>query len=257
MAAHSIMVATIITNSSVSALSNIGLLRVLQLSSASLPVGGYSFSQGLEYAIDHGWLKNESDVENWIQFVMSESLSQVDLPLLLRLVDAIKTQDAKAFYYWNAYTLACRETQELRLTDTAMGDALVRLLNSLSIALPKELSKELPKKPAEALSTNNKKTSLSFVSAFAVAAVHWKIEPSAIQVGFLWAWLESQVAAATKLVPLGQTSAQRLLVSIGDTLDQVISSAEQISDDDIGSSLPGLAMASSWHETQYSRLFRS
>ncbi len=228
--------------------ANVGLLRLLQLSSASLPVGGYSFSQGLEYAIDHKWLNNESDVESWIQFVMQESLAQVDLPLLLRLIRAVENNDAEVFYYWNAYALACRETYELRLTDTAMGEALVRLLKSLSISLPAPL-------PSDSRSLN--KVEYSFVSAFAVAAVHWKIEVSLALVGFLWAWLESQIAAATKLVPLGQTSAQQLLVKIGDTLQDVIDTAKKVDDDNVGSSLPGLAMASSWHETQYSRLFRS
>jgi urease accessory protein len=224
----------------VTIITDMRLLRLLQLSSASLPVGGYAFSQGLEYAIDSGWLKNEEQVAEWIQFVMYESLSQVDLPLLQRLTRAAQQQDAAQFDYWNAYSLACRETMELRLTETAMGDALVRLMNSLAIPMP---------------TTNT--SGLSFVSAFAIAAVHWQITLPMIQVGYLWSWLESQVAAATKLVPLGQTSAQKLLVSIGEHLAAVIERAEQVEDEQIGSSLPGLAMASSWHETQYSRLFRS
>jgi len=230
------------------------LLRLLQLSSASLPVGGYSFSQGLEYAIDSSWINTkkrgttqadtarhiEEQVAAWLSFVMKESLSQVDLPLLKRLVIANQNNDAAAFDYWNAYTLACRETMELRLTETAMGDALLRLLNSLDIPLPSQ-----------------KQQPMSFIATFATAAVHWQIPLASILMGYVWSWLENQVAAATKLVPLGQTSSQRLLVLIGEEVNDIIQYAQTVGDQHIGSSLPGIAMASSWHETQYSRLFRS
>lgn len=229
--------------------SHIGLVRLLQLSSASLPVGGYAFSQGLEYAIDSGWIKTENDVAQWLRFVLRESLAQVDLPLLQRLMAGVQQSDSQAFYYWNAYSLACRETMELRLTETAMGEALVRLMKNLNIAMP--VQTHTPDQ------TKNHKTDIGFISAFAVAAVHWQIEPESAGIGYLWSWLENQVAGATKLVPLGQTSAQALLAELGEELSDIIAIANNIGDQHIGSSLPGLAMASSWHETQYSRLFRS
>ncbi len=239
-------------------INDTSLLRLLQLSSASLPVGGYSFSQGLEYAIDSGWIsakKNaqqstEEQVADWLRFVMDESLSQVDLPLLQRLVLAVNENDLKAFEYWNAYGLACRETMELRLTETAMGDALMRLLKTMDIPFVDQIQSYREKE-------NTSSDSISFIAAFAIAGTHWNISVNAIMVGYLWSWLENQVAAATKLVPLGQTSAQRLLVQIGEDVEPIIQKAQTIENDMIGSSLPGLAMASSWHETQYSRLFRS
>lgn len=234
-------IATITTNAPVT--SSTQLLRLLQLSSASLPVGGYSFSQGLEYAVDSGWIKNEAQVADWVRLVMHESLGQVDLPLLQRLMFAQQNNDKKLMTYWNAYALACRETDELRLTDTAMGDALLRLLRQLDIPL--------------LLEEKTKSKDISFLSGFAAASVHWQINTCDACVGFLWSWLENQIAAATKLVPLGQSSAQKLLVQLGAELDSVLERVNQIDDDNIGSSLPGMAMASSWHETQYSRLFRS
>jgi urease accessory protein len=254
-------ITTIITDDAVQELS---LLRLLQLSSASLPVGGYAFSQGLEYAIDNGWVTNAAQVADWLSLVMHESIAKVDLPLLQRQIKALQNNSEKDFTYWNAYSLACRETMELRLTEVAMGDALARLLNSLEIPMPdigkgqhekNSVEKNTDKKTASG--TRKQKDDISFVSAFAVAAVHWKVAPAAINVGYLWSWLENQIAAATKIVPLGQTSAQRLLVSLGEQVAVVIQQSHSISDDHIGSSLPGLAMASSWHETQYSRLFRS
>lgn len=221
-------------------ITNVSLLRLLQLSSASLPVGGYSFSQGLEYAIDNHWVHSEEDVKDWLTLLMNESLAQTDLPLLIRLMESVAKKDTEAYEYWNAYALACRETMELHLTEAAMGDALARLLSNLDIVLPIQATRPT-----------------SFIAAFSVAAVTWKIEQNIVLVGYLWSWLENQIAAATKLVPLGQTAAQRLLVVLGEEIDTVIAQSKSIDDNNIGSSLPGLAMASSWHETQYSRLFRS
>ena len=216
------------------------LLRLLQLSSAALPVGGYSFSQGLEYAIDEGWLSNREQVAQWLSLQLSESLACVDLPLLSRQLQAARIADQDALAYWNAYTLACRETSELRLTDVAMGVALTRLLNSLEVPVAY---------------TNNKE--MTFVTAFAMAAAHWQLDTRVACHGYLWSWLENQVAAATKIVPLGQTMAQQLLSDLLKQIPAAINRSETLDDQSIGASLPALAMASAWHETQYTRLFRS
>jgi len=226
-------------------ITDTALLRLLQLSSASLPVGGYAFSQGLEYAIEQQWVCDQEAVGEWLHIVMHESVAKVDMPLLQRLTAAVEQEDQYAFNYWNHYVIACRETTELALTETAMGEALARLLRQLKVPLL-PLSVE-----------NNIGRQYSFIAAFASASVHWKITPSAIAVGYLWSWLENQIAAATKLVPLGQSAAQQLLITLTNDLTPVIHHASAIEDDAIGSSLPGMSMASSWHETQYSRLFRS
>jgi urease accessory protein len=216
------------------------LLRLLQLSSAALPVGGYAFSQGLEFAIDEGWLSNKADIAQWIDVQMMESLAAVDLPLLHRQLAAAVNADREQLAYWNDYTLACRETAELRLTDTAMGAALVKLLASLDVPMLYQAEKDV-----------------SFVTAFAMAAAYWQLDSRSCCHGYLWSWLENQVAAATKLVPLGQTTAQQLLSELLALIPGAIDKSLGIDDDAIGASLPALAMASARHETQYSRLFRS
>ena len=216
------------------------LLRLLQLSSASLPVGGYSFSQGLETAVEKGWLGDAGVVRDWLSQQLHESQARVDLPLLLRQLWALRSGDLTQLSYWNDYALACRETAELRTTDIAMAEALIKLLGQLAVPVPQP--------PLAAP---------SFVTAFAIAGVHWQLATRACCHGYVWAWLENQVAAAVKLVPLGQTSAQRLLGELLEEIPSAVDRAERIADDDIGASLPGLAMASAWHETQYSRLFRS
>ncbi len=213
------------------------LLRLLQLSSVSLPVGGYAFSQGMEYAIDAVWVRNAEQVESWLQLQLLQGVARTDLPLL-----RLAMQD-DAEVHWqtlNDLSLACRETRELRLTDSAMGEALRRVLRNLGIEVPDVLQQEV-----------------SFIVLFAFAAKHWGLAFDAAALGLGWSWLENQVAAATKLVPLGQTQAQQLLNDLQPLLPQAIEIAKDVEEDFIGAGLPALAIASSRHETQYSRLFRS
>ncbi|MFL0810505.1 MAG: urease accessory protein UreF [Agarilytica sp.] len=216
------------------------LLRLMQFSSASLPVGAYAFSQGLESAVEFSWIKNQDETFEWLHTQISQSLVYVDLPILFRMMSAIQGEDNKAIAYWNDYLIACRETQELVLSDIAPGEALQRLLKNLG---------ENP------VTTNV--ANPTFILGFAYAATMWNISNEAAALGYLWSWLENQVAAATKLVPLGQTQAQRLLSELQTDLAAHIEHAQKIEDEDIGSSLPALAIVSALHETQYSRLFRS
>lgn len=216
------------------------LLRLMQLSSVSLPVGGYAFSQGMEYAIDTGWVKKEADVENWIAMQLTHSVARVDLPLLKRVMQAAETNDVAKLVEWNDLALACRETAELRLTDTAMGEALTRLMRNLGMKIP-----------------DTQSTDISFVTLFGCAAVEWGIKFDAAALGFSWAWLENQVAGATKLVPLGQTQSQRLLGALQPAIPPAIELANTLDDEQIGATLPAMAIASARHEIQYSRLFRS
>lgn len=217
-----------------------GLLRLLQLSSVSLPVGGYAFSQGMEYAIDKGWVTKPAQVADWTQLQLLQSLARVDLPVLRLAMAAWAQRDEARIVELNDLILACRETKELRLNDTAMGEALARLLRSLEIETPFVRLEDI-----------------SFVVLFAMAATHWQVEFDSAALGFSWSWLENQIAAATKLVPLGQTQAQLLLGELQPTLSEAIALSKSIDEDDIGAGLPAVAIASCLHETQYSRLFRS
>ncbi len=215
------------------------LLRLLQLSSPALPVGGFAFSQGLETAIECGWVTDAGATRSWLEQQLSCSLARVDVPLFLRQHRAARDGDSERLRYYNAYILACRETAELRLTDTAMGEALCRLLPQVGLSVP-DVGAET-----------------SFVTAFAAACAQWEIDEGAAASGFLWSWLENQVAAATKLVPLGQSAAQRLLGELLPALEAARATGESLREADIGASLPALTLASCWHETQYTRLFRS
>ena len=218
------------------------LLHLLHLSSPALPVGAYAYSQGLEYAIDSGQLKTTEQIADWLTGVLTYGLGHLDLPVLMRCYSAWENNDYAAINRWNYFLRASRETSELVLEDEQLGIALSRLLTDLG--LPREAINSLKIKPC-------------FAVMFALAGVYWKIPLADLLQSFAFSWLENQVAAATKIVPLGQTAAQKLLVQLIPVIPSAIVSAQQITDDNIGTSLPGQVMASSLHEYQYSRLFRS
>jgi len=223
----------------------IKLNRLLQLCSANLPVGGFSFSQGLEYAVEMGWLTSPETTASWININLEESIAQTDLAMLTRLYNALIKQNIVDFSYWNTHLIACRESHELLLADLAMGKALIRLV------------KQLDSIDVTAYQAIIDLKEISFVSAFALCAYLFKLNLISAQSGYCWTYIDNQVAAATKLVPLGQTQAQNLLFELTASTQNIIDKANSIIDEDIGTSLPHLAMASAWHETQYSRLFRS
>lgn len=214
------------------------LLRLLHLCSPSLPVGAYAYSQGLEGAVDLAWVSDAETLQEWLRQQLHHSLAHVELPLLLRCHAAAVTNDLAALEQWNALLLACRESAELRLGDTATGAALARLLPSFGLEPP------VLRPP-------------TLLALFAVAAVHWHISSQDCAAAYAWIWLENQVLAATKLMPLGQTQAQALLYGLQEEVMRSVARAQQLDDEEIGSSLTGLALASLHHETQYSRLFRS
>ncbi len=159
-------------------MTDLSLVRLMHLASVSLPVGGYAFSHGMEYAIDAGWIRKADQVEHWVREQLHLGLAGTDIPLLRLSMQACAQEDWHELKRINELTLACRETHELTLTDTAMGEALMRLMNSLQ--MPQPFSKNEP---------------VSFVCLFALAASLWQIPYRAAANGFLWSWLENQIAA--------------------------------------------------------------
>jgi len=224
------------------ACADLALLRHMQLVSPALPVGAYAYSQGLEQPVHLEWITNEAQAAEWIAGVLENGLARIDAPVLVRLHAAWSAQDLEQVAYWNQFLHACRESAELQAEDRTLARALTRLLVDLGVTEAKPFA-------AQERST--------FATLFALAAVQWKIPVVHCVQGYLWSWAENQVAAAIKLVPLGQTAGQRILLRLGERIPQLARQALTFDDDDIGQVMQGLAMASAWHETQYSRLFRS
>ncbi len=227
------------------AIDALGLTRLLQLASPALPVGAYSYSQGLETAIDHGLVTDAASATGWILDILRFSLGSFEAPLLWRMSGALEEDDFILFAHWNTTFRAGRETAELRTETLQMGHALRALI------------KELPCCGADDIGRLDGAGALTFPAAFSFAAHHMAVDRHAALVGYLWSWLENQVMAALKAIPLGQSAGQRMLAAIGAQLPEAAQRAMQLGDDELSNFAPGLAIVSSRHETQYSRLFRS
>ncbi len=220
---------------------DIRMLRLMQLASPVLPVGAFAYSQGMEWAREAGWLRNAPQVGCWISGLLTRSMANFDVPLFGRLYDAWQDRDRNRFDFWNRFLLAGRGSAELQREERHMGQALLRLLLELQ---PDRMIRDACSRP-------------SFLAMFAAAACNWDIGPQAACTGLLWSWSESQVAAAVKLMPLGQTDGQRILAALAEQIPGVVADGLALDDDGIGASVPGLSMASALHETQHTRLFRS
>jgi len=221
-------------------------LRLLQLISPTLPIGAFTYSQGLEWVVECGWIRDEQDTRRWLQSVLNDSLQYLELPVLARLYKAVNTNDSEQFQYWSQWLYANRETSELRDEEKQRARALFAVL----VNLPD--SHHWPE-------LDSWRTSLLYspLAGYALAASHWHIALNDLLQGYTWSWLENTVAASIKLVPLGQTAGQRLLYELSMEIGEIVDHAITLDENDIGASTPALAIASSLHETQYCRLFRS
>ena len=214
----------------------------MRLISPSLPIGGYSYSQGLEFAVSSGWVHDMPTASDWIEGLLNNSLANLDLPVLKRLYQSWRALDVENVNYWNDYLLASRDSHELQEEDRQVGKALARLLVDLDLPEAKPfLSPPLG----------------GFLTLYSLAAVKWNISLNDAANGFLWMWSENKVLSAIKLIPLGQTDGQKILSALIETISQVTERGLNLPDDDIGYNAPGQGIASALHETQRTRLFRS
>jgi urease accessory protein len=225
-------------------LSPTALMMLMQLASPALPVGGFSYSEGLEAAVEHGLVHDEASAQTWLidQLLLVQARS--DLAVLAQAMAAWAQPDVPRLQQLNDWLLQTRETHEMRLQTEQMGRSLVDWLRNQAQADAARLSICAALPPTWPL-------------AFALA-LHTHQAP--VRDGLLasaFGWAENMVQAALKSVPLGQRSGQRILAALSAAIPEAVSHAMGLSDDTRQAFAPRLAILSARHETQYSRLFRS
>ena len=222
---------------------SLALPRLLQLASPALPVGAYTYSQGLEWAVEAGVVRDQKTAGQWIAGLLEQGIGRFEAPLTACLQRAWAAGETGDIERLNGEFLASRESAELRAETVQMGYSLRRLLHELE---------DFPLPPAfDAL------PEVAFPTGWALAAAVWEIPLADSLAAYLWSWCENQVMAALKAVPLGQAAGQRVLLVLGGRIPAVVQQALVLPEAEWSNFAPGLALASSRHETQYSRLFRS
>jgi len=221
------------------------LLHLLQLASPSLPVGAYSYSQGLETAMERGLVHDELSAQVWIKDMLEEVVARFEAPITWRLMQAFTARDTDAVAYWTDYFIASRDSAEFRAETIQMGYSLSKLVADL-----------VPDDKA-LLTLLNQTTDIPFPTALAAASVALHIPEESALLGMLFSWAENQVLACVKSVPLGQVAGQRLLLSLTPAIEAAAITARTLADDELSNWSPGLSLLSMQHEVQYSRLYRS
>ena len=221
------------------------LLNLLQFASPALPIGAYSYSQGLEAALENGTVQNAPTARAWILRHLHEVVAQWEAPIAWRLMQAWTNRDWQGVDDWSERFIASRDSAEFRAETIQMGYSLTKLLAELDI-LDAEAKARLQREPEVALPT-----------AFACAVAALKIPHDAALLAMLFAWAENQVLVCVKSVPLGQVAGQRMLLSLRDDIETAARYAQSVQDDAMCNWAPGLSLLSMQHEVQYSRLYRS
>ncbi|QJI42645.1 urease accessory protein UreF [Pseudomonas sp. ADAK2] len=218
---------------------------LLRLASPQLPIGGYSYSQGLEMAVDNLRVTDADSARRWISDQLLLNLARFEAPLLLAHCAAAAEENWAELLQRCEEHRASRETRELHQESRQMGYSLQQLLNGL------------PELDAPARAFLEQRLEPHLALGWALAARAWGISPQDALAAWLWSWLENQLAVLMKTLPLGQQAAQRLTSQLLPLLQEAQQNASRINPEHYGSAAFGLSLACMAHERQYSRLFRS
>ena len=220
------------------------LLRLLQLASPALPVGGFSYSEGIEAAVAHQLVHDEASAQTWLVDHLHLGQSRSELPVMAQAIPAWQQHDAAQLKHLNNWVMQTRETFEMRLQTEQMGRSLLIWLRNQADAEPLRMKtcEELPP---------------TWPLAFALALSTHDIHVRQGLVAAAFGWAENMVQATIKAVPLGQLSGQRILAALATEIPSAVDHAMQVTTENRQAFSPRLAILSARHETQYSRLFRS
>ncbi|NES68946.1 MAG: urease accessory protein UreF, partial [Okeania sp. SIO2D1] len=221
------------------------LLCLLQLASPALPVGAYSYSEGIEVLVTTGKISDYDSLKNWLIDSLKFGNIRLEAALIVRAYWETNSGNLKLLNNWNNWATAVKETEELRLQSLQMGRTLIRLFMNIQPDLSTELMSFIQNK----LETET--DFCNFAIAYGLISACWQIEIETAILSYLHSWATNLVNAGVKLIPLGQTVGQKLLWELQ---NQIVLSAKEIlklKDDELNSCSWGLSLASMAHEVQY------
>lgn len=223
----------------------VALLQLMWLASPALPVGGFSYSEGLEAAVDAGLVTNEAQAREWLLDQLHLALTRSDLAVVVRAVEAWQRHDAERIHELNTWVLTTRETAEFRLQTEQMGRSLCDWLRQRAVE---------PSRLQTLLALPNPTYPVAWALATTTAP---SVTAADAGLAYAFGWSENMVQAALKAVPLGQSAGQRILEELAQQLPDAVQTATSLLDSERQAFTTALAILSAQHESQYSRLFRS
>ncbi len=228
-----------------SQLTDSKLLTLLQLSSPALPIGAYSYSEGIETLATQGKIATGADLLHWLSQELGSGSIRLETAILRWSFIAANQSDFEALTRWNQWLSALRETAEMRSQSWQMGRSLLRLFADLE----PELMQQLPDLARQG--------ECNFAIAYSLVAQAWQIPLEEVAIAFLHSWAANLVSAAVRAVPLGQTEGQRLLQQLNEPIRAAHAEIAAMTEADLMACNWGVSLASMQHEGLYSRLFRS
>jgi urease accessory protein len=233
------------------------LLQLIWLASPALPVGGFSYSEGLEAAVDKGFVATESEAMDWLADQLYISLARGDLAVIAKAIPAWRRSDMARVIELNQWVLQSRETQEFRLQTDQMGRSLAQWHQALNTQSAASLLAFEQLSPRASADLDSAGVPTTYPIAFSLAASSTQASVRDCCLAFTFGWAENMVGAAVKSVPFGQSAGQRILARLANEIPSAVDYAIGLADSQRQAFSPMLAILSSQHETQYSRLFRS
>lgn len=221
------------------------LIGLLHLASPTLPIGAFSYSQGLEGAVEAGLVHDVQSAQTWIQSGLELVLVTNELPMLAILHREWENGNYAGITRLNSWFLASRESFEFRQETEQMGWSLAQLALTLQWH------------DDERQTTLRSLRPICLPTAFAYAAGALQIDVESCVAAYSFSWIENQVAAALKAIPLGQMAGQKILFAMHALIPALVLRALDTGFDEISTFAPQLGILSAQHANQYSRLFRS
>lgn len=214
--------------------------------SPAFPVGAFTYSHGLEWAVEDGTVTSAAALATWLSDILRHGAGRSDAILLAASFRAASEKRMEDLLEVAALAYALQPSRERRLESGAQGRAFVTAIaDTWGAPTLVDLSKRLLPDP------------IAYPVALAAAAADHRLPLVETLEAYLTAFAANLVSAAVRAVPLGQTEGQRTIRDIAPIISIVAADALAASPDDIGGACLRADIASMAHETQYTRLFRS